>query len=76
VAAIYVQRGMSPRRARAAARLGVATTRGLLLDLLATEDRAGVDDAMELFIELSEALFSDEPPAPPSSRAPARAPAR
>jgi AcrR family transcriptional regulator len=59
VATIYEQRGMSPRRARAAARLGVATTRGLLLDLLATEDRAGVDDAMELFIELSQALFSD-----------------
>ena len=47
---------MSPRRARAAARLGVAMTRGLLLDLLATEDRAGVDDAMELFIELSAPL--------------------
>jgi AcrR family transcriptional regulator len=53
VAALYEQQGMSPRRARAAARLGVAVTRGLLLDLLATRDRAGVDDAMELFIELS-----------------------
>jgi AcrR family transcriptional regulator len=52
-AALYEQRGMSARRARATARLGVAVTRGLLLDLLASGDRAGVDDAMELFIELS-----------------------
>jgi hypothetical protein len=34
-------------------------TRGLLLDLLASGERAGVDDAMELFIELSEPLFDD-----------------
>jgi len=33
-------------------RLGLAVTRGLLLDLLATEDRAGVDAAMERWIEL------------------------
>jgi hypothetical protein len=38
--------------ARAVARLGLAVTRGLLLDLLATEDRAGVDAAMELWISL------------------------
>ena len=31
------------------ARLGMAVTRGLLLDLLATGDRAAVDAAMELF---------------------------
>jgi AcrR family transcriptional regulator len=55
-AALYEQRGMSPRRARARARLGVAVTRGLLLDLLASGERAGVDDAMELFIELSASL--------------------
>lgn len=55
-AALYEQRGMSARRARATARLGVAVTRGLLLDLLASGDRAGVDDAMELFIELSASL--------------------
>jgi AcrR family transcriptional regulator len=43
-------RGVPPAQARALARLGVATTRGLLLDLLATGDRAGVDDAMRMFL--------------------------
>jgi AcrR family transcriptional regulator len=50
--------GMDPRRARRFARLGVAVTRGLLLDLLATEDRAGVDEAMEEWIRLSVDAFS------------------
>jgi AcrR family transcriptional regulator len=59
VAELYERQGMGPRRARAAARLGVAVTRGLLLDLLASGERAGVDDAMELFIELSEPLLAD-----------------
>jgi len=52
---IGIAQGMDPRTARASARLGIAVTRGLLLDLLATEDRAGVDAAMEHFIELSVA---------------------
>ena len=34
----------------AIARLGIAVTRGLLLDLLATGDRAAVDAAMEVHI--------------------------
>ncbi|CAM5551835.1 hypothetical protein SFUMM280S_09642 [Streptomyces fumanus] len=38
--------------ARNRARLGLATVRGLLLDLLATGDRAGVDTAMEEFLRL------------------------
>jgi AcrR family transcriptional regulator len=38
--------------ARAHARVGVAVTRGLLLDLLATRDVAGVDAAMDAFIEV------------------------
>ena len=37
-------------QARAEARLGVAVVRGLLLDLLATGDRAAVDAAMERYI--------------------------
>lgn len=45
--------GVPRRDARAFARLGVAVTRGLLLDLLATRDRAGVDAAMEQWIELN-----------------------
>jgi AcrR family transcriptional regulator len=36
----------------AMARLGLAVTRGLLLDLVATEDEAGVDAAAEAFIHL------------------------
>jgi len=49
---IAVAQGRSDEQARAEARLGVAVTRGLLLDLLATEDRRGVDQAMRLFIDL------------------------
>jgi AcrR family transcriptional regulator len=37
---------------RALARLGLAVTRGLLLDLVATNDEAGVDAAARAFIEL------------------------
>jgi AcrR family transcriptional regulator len=44
-------RGMPRDEARALARLGVAVTRGLLLDLLATGDRAGVDAAMRMFLD-------------------------
>lgn len=42
--------GMTQAQARAAARLGLAVIRGLLLDLLATSDRKGVDAAMEHFL--------------------------
>jgi AcrR family transcriptional regulator len=42
--------GLPPEQARADARLGIAVTRGLLLDLLATGDRAGADAAMRRFI--------------------------
>ncbi|MQY38803.1 HTH-type transcriptional regulator BetI [Streptomyces sp. RB17] len=44
--------GTEPATARSRARLGLATVRGLLLDLLATGDRAGVDAAMEEFLRL------------------------
>lgn len=47
-----VASGVDRRRARATARLGVAVVRGLLLDLLATGDRRGVDDAYRLFLEV------------------------
>ena len=50
VAAARVQAGADERAARADARLGVAVVRGLLLDLLATGDRAGVDEAYERFL--------------------------
>ena len=37
-------------RAKREIRLGLAVTRGLLLDLLATKDREGADAAMEHFL--------------------------
>jgi AcrR family transcriptional regulator len=49
--AVYVRAGESPEHARAVARLGLAASRGLLLDLLATGDREGVDAAMNLLID-------------------------
>ncbi|UGS34008.1 TetR/AcrR family transcriptional regulator [Capillimicrobium parvum] len=52
-AAIGESMGLPRATAVASARLGIAVTRGLLLDLLATGDRAGVDAAMEHWIELN-----------------------
>ena len=52
LAAVAKSHGLSARDARAHARLGVATTRGLLLDLLATGDLAEVNAAMDLFVDL------------------------
>jgi AcrR family transcriptional regulator len=56
VAEAGVRNGAPPEAAMAVARLGLAVVRGLLLDLLATGDCAGVDAAMELFLEMHEAL--------------------
>ena len=50
VTAMAVAAGRDEASARAEARLGVAVTRGLLLDLLATGDRAACDAAMERYI--------------------------
>ncbi|MEV6833918.1 TetR/AcrR family transcriptional regulator [Streptomyces sp. NPDC051133] len=52
LAAAETAAGVDPAAARNRARLGLATVRGLLLDLLATGDRAGVDAAMEEFLRL------------------------
>jgi AcrR family transcriptional regulator len=49
---INVALGVPRQQARAHARLGIAVTRGLLLDLLATRDVAGVDAAMDAFIDV------------------------
>lgn len=53
VAAALVEAGADEQTARADARLGVAVARGLLLDLLATGDRAGTTAAYERFIQLA-----------------------
>jgi AcrR family transcriptional regulator len=47
--ALAAARGIPPDQARVHARLGLAVVRGLLLDLLATGDRAGVDASLEVF---------------------------
>ena len=52
---INMAMGMDEPTARAQARLGIAVTRGLLLDLLATHDRPAVDAAMERWIVLNVA---------------------
>jgi AcrR family transcriptional regulator len=54
MAAYATARGAPEATARVDARLNVAVVRGLLLDLLATGDRAAVDAAFELY--LSRAL--------------------
>jgi AcrR family transcriptional regulator len=61
VAAALVEAGADEPTARADARLGVAVVRGLLLDLLATGDRAGTTAAYERFLARA-----------PATRAPAR----
>ncbi|MFE1952143.1 TetR/AcrR family transcriptional regulator [Streptomyces sp. NPDC059524] len=50
--AAEIAAGTNPSKARSRARLGLATVRGLLLDLLATGDREGADAAMEEFLEM------------------------
>jgi len=55
VAAQGVAEGRSPALAHAQARLGIAVTRGLLLDLLATGEVEAVDEAMRAFIEIYSA---------------------
>jgi AcrR family transcriptional regulator len=50
-----VSRGLPLDTARADARLGVAVTRGLLLDLVATGDRAAVDEAYRRYLQMYDA---------------------
>jgi AcrR family transcriptional regulator len=77
VTQINLSLGIPPDIARAHARLGVAVTRGLLLDLLATRDVAGVDAAMEAFIDVYSgwlSLLTARPVARPRRARPRRAP--
>lgn len=50
------RQGIPVQVARANARLGIAVARGLLLDLLATGDQEGADQAMEQFIAMYQAI--------------------
>ena len=47
---VNLRNGMPRHQAEPAARVALAITRGLLLDLLATGDRKAVDAAMEHFL--------------------------
>ncbi len=67
--ALAVRQGVPEPIARAHARLGLAVTRGLLMDLLATGDRAGVDAAMEAFIQNYEGRWWESQPAAVTERA-------
>jgi len=49
---VLVEHGYPPAEAERRARLGVAATRGLLLDLLISDDRKTVDAASDLFTRL------------------------
>jgi AcrR family transcriptional regulator len=51
-----------PELARAHARVGLAVFRGLLLDLVGTGDRAGVDAAFEAYAALAAAAAGPSPP--------------
>jgi AcrR family transcriptional regulator len=55
VVALLDRLGFPSEHAAAQARLGVAVTRGLLLDLLATGDGAACDAAVEQYIRMGEA---------------------
>jgi AcrR family transcriptional regulator len=63
VADALVKAGADERTARADARLSVAVVRGLLLDLLATGDRAGVGEAYERFLARATATAAPAPQA-------------
>jgi AcrR family transcriptional regulator len=72
LADVMASAGADPVTARAEARLGVAVTRGLLLDLLATGDRDGVTQAFERFVQRGEVLRADLPGRPPDRPGPGR----
>ncbi|HEY3015729.1 MAG TPA: helix-turn-helix domain-containing protein [Nocardioides sp.] len=58
LAELWERAGMDRADAPAYARLGLGAARGLLLDLLATGDRAAVDEAAEALHQLFEAKAS------------------
>jgi AcrR family transcriptional regulator len=58
---LLVADGADPVRARAEARLALAVVRGLLLDLLATGDREGVDLAFDRFLDLAAGSGGPDP---------------
>jgi len=72
---LAVEQDIPPGLARAHARLGLAVVRGLLLDLLATGDRAGVDASLEAFARRYAGSWweAEPPPAAPDTTVTSRA---
>jgi AcrR family transcriptional regulator len=73
--------GIPEPQARAHLRLGIAVTRGLLLDLLASGDTQAADQAMDLFITMTERWLETNAAAPlpgnrpgPGARCPVSSP--
>ena len=68
-----VKTGYSQREASAIATFAIAAMRGLLIDLVSNKDRQRLDDAMEVFIQLTADVMTEKVslPTPRSSR-PAR----
>ena len=64
IAALREAQGVPKDVARAQARVDLSFTRGLLLDLLATGDRTGANQAVEQYIALFDA-WRDQSPNPP-----------
>jgi AcrR family transcriptional regulator len=56
---LFARLGFSEADARAEARLSLAVARGLLLDLLATGDRAAVDAAVERYLSRYATVWPD-----------------
>jgi AcrR family transcriptional regulator len=76
IAARLAEAGADEATARADARLAVAITRGLLLDLLATGDREGVTEAFERYLQYAEAYQRYLQDAEPQHTPPAEQPAQ
>jgi AcrR family transcriptional regulator len=76
IAARLAEAGADEATARADARLAVAITRGLLLDLLATGDREGVTEAFERYLQYAEAYQRHFQDAEPQHTPPAEQPAQ
>jgi AcrR family transcriptional regulator len=71
---LAAERDIPSGPARAHARLGLAVVRGLLLDLLATGDRAGVDASLEVFARrYAGSWWEAEPPPDPDTTVTSRA---
>jgi hypothetical protein len=61
--AALLARGYAPRHATAIGTFMIAAFRGLLIDFVANKDRPRLDDAMEIFILVTEVMVGKGPTA-------------